>query len=80
MPGEHDDRDVRIGVGAGLANHLGEFEPIENRHGPIGDKDIGCVMGEGFQARRAIFRLMHLACAEGAVKEGFRITARRRMA
>ena len=26
-------------------------------------------MGEGFQARRAIFRLMHLACAE-AVQKG----------
>ena len=26
MSGEHDDRHVRVGVGAGLADHLGKFE------------------------------------------------------
>ena len=64
MPGEHDNRHVRIGVGARLANHLGEFEPVEDRHCPIGDHDIRGVVGEGFQAGRAVFRLMHFARAE----------------
>ena len=64
MPGEHDDRHVWIGVGAGLADHLGEFEPVEDRHRPVGDHDVGQVLGEGFQARRAVFRLVHFARAE----------------
>ena len=55
---------VWIGVGAGLADHLGEFDPVEDRHRPIGDHDVGQVLGEGFQPRRAVFRLMHFARAE----------------
>ena len=29
MAGQHDDRHVGIGVGAGLTDHLGQFEPVE---------------------------------------------------
>ena len=56
--------DVRIGVGARLADHLRELEPVEDRHGPVGDHDVGDVMGEGFQAGGAVFRLVDFARAE----------------
>ena len=56
--------DVRIGVGAGLADHLREFEPVEDRHRPVGDHDVGDVMGERLEAGRAVFRLIDLARAE----------------
>ena len=64
MAGEHDDRDIRIGVGAGLADHLRELEAVEDRHRPVGDHDVGQIVREGFQAGRAVFRLIDFARAE----------------
>ena len=64
MAGKHDDRDVRIGVGAGLPDHLRELEPVEDRHGPVGDHDVGDVMGEGLKAGRAVFGFINVARAK----------------
>src|SRR5215510_8786019 len=64
MAGEHDDRHVGIRIGPGLTNHLHEFEAIEDRHGPVGDDDVGDVVREGLEAGRAVFRLVDFARAE----------------
>ena len=64
MAGEHNDRHVDIGVGAGLADHLREFESVEDRHGPIGDNDIGNVVGKRFQPGRAVVGFINFACTE----------------
>ena len=64
MTGEHDDRDVRIGVGAGLADHLHQLEAVEDRHCPIGNDDVGNVVRKGFKAGRAILSLIDFAGAE----------------
>jgi hypothetical protein len=64
MAGQHDDRHVGIGVGARLADHLHQFEAVEDRHHPVGDDNIRTVLGERFQSRRAVFGLIHFARAE----------------
>ena len=64
MTREHDDRHVRIGVGAGLADHLQEFKPVEDRHRPVGDDDVGEIVGERFQPRRVVFRFIDFSRAE----------------
>ncbi len=69
MAGEHDDGDVWVGVGAGLADHLRQFQSVENRHRPIGDDDVGDVVGEGFQAGGAVFGFIDFARAK-AVQKG----------
>src|SRR5712671_7955510 len=57
MTAEHDDRHVRVRVGAGLPDHLGELEPVEDRHRPVGDDDIGNEMHEGLEAGRSVLGL-----------------------
>ena len=64
MAGQHDDRHVRIGVGARLADHLRQLEAVEDRHRPVGDDDVRNVMGEGFEAGGAVLRLVDFARAE----------------
>jgi hypothetical protein len=64
MAGEHDDRHVGIGVGAGLADHLRQFQAVEDRHEPVGEHDIRHVVGEGLEAGGAVFRFIDLAGAE----------------
>ena len=64
MTGQHDDRHIRIGVGARLADHLHQFQAVEDRHHPVGDDDVGTILGKGFQPRGAVFRLIHFARAE----------------
>ena len=59
MAGEHDDPGIRIGVGAGLADHLSEFKPVEDGHRPVSD-----VMREGFRAGRAGFGFINVARPE----------------
>jgi hypothetical protein len=64
MAGEHDDRHVGIGVGAGLADHLRQFQAVEDRHEPVGEHDIRHVVGEGLEAGRAVFGFIHFARTE----------------
>ncbi len=64
MAGEHDDRHVGIGIGARLADHLRQFQPVEDRHHPIGEDDVRHVVGEGFETGGAIFSLVGFARAE----------------
>lgn len=64
MAGQHNDRHVRIGVGARLPDHLHQFQAVEDRHHPIGDDDVRTVLGKRFQPRGAVFSLIHFARAE----------------
>ncbi len=64
MAGEHDDRHIGIGVGAGLADHLRQFQAVEDRHHPVGEDDIRHVMGEGFETGGAVFGFIDFARAE----------------
>jgi hypothetical protein len=64
MPGEHDDGHIGIVVSAGLADHLGEFQAVKDRHSPVGNDDIGRVMGKSLQAPGTVFGLVDLARAE----------------
>ena len=64
MAGQHDDRHERIGVGAGLADHLRELEAVEDRHRPVGEDDVRHVVGEGVEAGRAVLGLVDFARAE----------------
>ena len=64
VAGDHDDRHERIGVGARLADHLGQFEAVEDRHRPVGQHDVRHVMGEGVEAGRAVLGLVDVARAE----------------
>ena len=64
VAGHHDDRHERIGVGAGLPDHLGQFETVEDRHRPVGHHDVGDVMGEGVEAGGAVLGLVDVARAE----------------
>ena len=64
MAGQHDDRHVRIGVGARLADHPHQFQAVEDRHHPIGNDDVRSVLGKCFQPRRAVFGLIHFARAK----------------
>jgi len=69
MAGQHDDRHVGVRIGARLADHVGKLEAVEDRHRPIGDHDVGVEIGEGFEARRAVFGFVDLARAK-SVQEG----------
>ena len=64
MAGQHDDRRVGITIGAGLPDHLGQFETVENGHRPIGHDDVGHVMGKGFEAGCAVFGFVDFARSE----------------
>ena len=64
VAGEHDDGGVGVRVGAGLADHLRELEPVENRHRPVGQHDVGHEVGERLEAGRAVFRFVYFAGAE----------------
>jgi hypothetical protein len=64
MAGEHDDGDVRVGIGAGLADHLRELEAIEDRHRPVGDDDVRVIVREGLEPGGAVFGLIDVARAE----------------
>ena len=68
MARHHDDGHVRVGAGFGLADHAGQFDAIENRHGPIRDDDIGRIGGEGLKTSRAIFGLIGFAHAKAMQK------------
>ena len=41
-----------------------ELEPVEDRHRPVGDHDVGHVVGEGLEAGRAVLGLIDFARAE----------------
>ncbi|PHJ89164.1 hypothetical protein VF08_37840, partial [Nostoc linckia z8] len=69
VTGEHDDRDIGVRIGPRLADHAGQFQAVEDRHGPVGDDDVRHVVGEGLEAGRAVLRLVDLAGAE-AVQKG----------
>jgi len=64
MAGQHDDRCVGISRAFRLADHLREFEPVENRHRPVGDDDVGDVVGIHFKRGCAVFRFIDFARAE----------------
>jgi hypothetical protein len=64
VTGDHDDRRERVGVGAGLADHLGELEPVENRHRPVGQHDVGQEVGECVETGGAVLGLVDFARAE----------------
>ncbi|MGY4416740.1 hypothetical protein ACVWW4_008476 [Bradyrhizobium sp. LB7.1] len=64
-PGQHDDRRVGIALGFRLPDHLRQLEPVEDRHGPVGDDDVGHVMAVHFQRGCAVFGFVDLARAEG---------------
>src|SRR5882757_1473167 len=64
VTGQHDDRRVGVTLGFRLPDHLGEFEPVEDRHRPVGDDDIGDIVGVHFERGRAVFGLIGLARAE----------------
>ena len=53
-----------LALAPGLADHLRQFEAVEDRHRPVGDDDVGDVMGEGLEPGRAVFRLVDFARAE----------------
>jgi hypothetical protein len=48
----------------GLELPLGQFNPVEDGHRPIGDYDIGIVAGEGFKARGPVLRFIDFARSE----------------
>ena len=64
MAGQHNDRRVGITHAVGLTDHLREFESVENRHRPVGDDDVGDVVGIHFERGRAVFRFIDFARAE----------------
>jgi len=59
---------IRIGVGAGLADHLDEFQAVEDRHLPVEKHDVGVALAEAFEATGAILSFDHIAGAK-AVQE-----------
>ena len=65
MAGQHDDRRKRIALRFGLPDHLRQFQPIEDRHRPVGDDDIRNVVAVHFERGRAVFGFVDLACPEG---------------
>ncbi|MEY9292115.1 hypothetical protein ABH979_005189 [Bradyrhizobium ottawaense] len=64
MAGQHDDRRVGVALGFRLPDHLRELEPVEDRHGPVGDDDVRHVVAVHFQRGGAVLGLIDLARAE----------------
>ena len=52
------------GFGAWLADHLHEFETVENRHRPVSDDDVGNIVRERFQARGSVLGFIDFARAK----------------
>ncbi|KTT77457.1 hypothetical protein SA6_12175, partial [Staphylococcus epidermidis] len=64
MPGQHDDRRVGISLGFRLPDHLRELEPVEDRHRPVGEDDVGHIVRVHLERGGAVLGLIHLARAE----------------
>ena len=64
MTGQHDDGHEGIGVGARLADFLRQRGPVEGRHFPVAQDDVGQVVGESLEPGGAVLGLVDLACAE----------------
>src|SRR6478735_11089804 len=64
MTGQHDDGRVGISLGFRLPDHLRELEPVEDRHRPVGDDDVGDVVRVHFERAGAVFGFIDLARAE----------------
>src|ERR1700722_8050381 len=47
-----------------MPDHLWELKPVEDRHRPVGDDDVGDVVGVHFERGGAVFGLIGLACAK----------------
>ncbi len=64
MAGEHDDRheagDWRIRAADGFR----ELDAVIERHGPVGDDDVGLQRGESFETGGAVFSFEDFAGAE----------------
>ena len=71
VSGEHDDRDVGIGVCARLPDHLREFEAVEDRHRPVGDDDVRHEMRKGLEPGGAVFGLVDFARAESVQERAY---------
>jgi len=64
MTCQHDDGRVGVALGFRLPDHLRKFEPVEDRHRPVGDDDIGDIMSVHFERGRAVLGFVDFAGAE----------------
>ena len=64
MPGQHDDRHIRMRELARRAQHAHEFAAGQLRHFPVEHDDVGNDLRNGFEPVDAVGGLMHVLDAD----------------